>query len=932
VNFVKRHQFIVLLLIILALFVSKPIGSALLYYGHVITSGYGAARGFDAPYRRLANGVIESILAFRNNIVPERRIGLPQVRIYVSEQAKSKLLENIPDSISDWQKAQLLYPNNTLRPIKIRHRGDANEMNFVLSKKSWRIKTKKKRLFKNQRVINYIIPQTENMIEDVVVSKLATKIGVLTPKIQLVELFVNDKSQGVIYETEQLDEIFLRSNNIMPVNLYKGDTDRKIPQGLDINLFQSPSLWRKISINNRYNKSDRKDLERFFNLIRMASSSIDDYEALKIIAPQDIWARFTALQIMIQSWHNNTDHNQRLILDDQSGQVSPVLWDTGFSNTFQKGLHLNVDSQPLLSLYLRDSDFIIKQLQYLHKFIVQDHVLDFVNKFIEDTSKPFIISLQRDTGRSAIIPVSSTKDFLLRPRELPLKVQELKQKFSKIDRWLFEILTKNPLASWMPSNHGLTLFVEGGLPVGAVTLALAKDSKIPSHLFLDVNENGIMDNEETKIPFSLQERKIVIHAKWLANRVLKSVSPTNYGIFDLYENGLEIVPTAFKLRFDRAVRISRVTGQNALTKQAVFLKREKINAAGPSRLNRPVKSLADRPFEVWQGNIEISGTKVVNRPVQIKAGSIVKLAAGASLIFRNKLLVDGEKETPVQIISGSDKPWGTFALIGKKTSGSRIRNIFLKGGSGKLHKGINYLAMLSVHNTSDIIFSGLSLRNNYIEDDMMHIVYSTKIQLLDLDIKNAFSDGIDIDMSEVLISKGSIESTGNDCLDFMTSKIIVKNLVLSRCGDKGISIGEASQSLIINTRITNSKIGIESKDGSNVRVVHSDFLNNKTQINAYKKNWRYGSGGSAEIEKSYFNSNINLFKTDKKSHISIADSAIFKRFETGKNVEFFDTVDLTDTRAVRAKTYRINLKQQIDPELFERMKDRRGTALEQLGK
>ena len=114
------------------------------------------------------------------------------------------------------------------------------------------------------------------------------------------------------------------------------------------------------------------------------------------------------------------------------------------------------------------------------------------------------------------------------------------------------------------------------------------------------------------------------------------------------------------------------------------------------------------------------------------------------------------------------------------------------------------------------------------------------------------SDGIDIDISDVTISGGSIRKTGNDCLDFMGSKVTVENIILSDCGDKGISIGEASRSLVTNSKINRSNIGIESKDGSKIQVLHTDFVDNKIQINAYKKI------GAMALEARLISKNLTL--------------------------------------------------------------------------
>ena len=50
---------------------------------------------------------------------------------------------------------------------------------------------------------------------------MANSLGILSPKFNLVELFINDKSSGIYIESENINESFLRRNFIMPVNVYK---------------------------------------------------------------------------------------------------------------------------------------------------------------------------------------------------------------------------------------------------------------------------------------------------------------------------------------------------------------------------------------------------------------------------------------------------------------------------------------------------------------------------------------------------------------------------------------------------------------------------------------------------------------------------------------------------------------------------------------
>ena len=56
---------------------------------------------------------------------------------------------------------------------------------------------------------------------------IARKMNIPVPDFKFVELYINDIYEGIYLETQHIDENFLRKNNIMPVNIYKGTPSRQ---------------------------------------------------------------------------------------------------------------------------------------------------------------------------------------------------------------------------------------------------------------------------------------------------------------------------------------------------------------------------------------------------------------------------------------------------------------------------------------------------------------------------------------------------------------------------------------------------------------------------------------------------------------------------------------------------------------------------------
>jgi hypothetical protein len=106
----------------------------------------------------------------------------------------------------------------------------------------------------------------------------------------------------------------------------------------------------------------------------------------------------------------------------------------------------------------------------------------------------------------------------------------------------------------------------------------------------------------------------------------------------------------------------------------------------------------------------------------------------------------------------------------------------------------------------------------------------------------------------------------------MTSDLILYNSYIKNSGDKAISVGEGSRLLAIENRLESNSIGVQSKDGSIAALFNLDLAKNQHAIDAYKKNWRYASGGYLYVYNSKIVGNKKIATADKNSKIEIYDS------------------------------------------------------------
>lgn len=155
---------------------------------------------------------------------------------------------------------------------------------------------------------------------------------------------------------------------------------------------------------------------------------------------------------------------------------------------------------------------------------------------------------------------------------------------------------------------------------------------------------------------------------------------------------------------------------------------------------------------------------------------------------------------------------------------------------------------------------------NAVCEDGINIVSSSG-QIDHIKTENTSYDAIDIDFSNVSVDLINVTNAGNDCVDISYGVYSFSSIQVHNCNDKGLSAGEASSVSIENIEISDSIIGIASKDGSYVHVRNGNVLDTPTCLSAYQKKQEF-SGALIEV----IDLNCNGFITaDENSLISIGD-------------------------------------------------------------
>lgn len=830
-------------------------------YGFTILySGVGSPNLFTHAWRELSE---KAAVSLASDDAP----GLPKVRLYIPERAQKTLHSDVFASTKKWQKAYQLFPDGRLHRVKVRHQGD-NPNNWGFDKKAWLVKTRRWDHWEHRRARSYRMPQRAHLMGNHIAAWLAQGVGLPASSSRLVELLINERPFGVYQEMERLDESFLRRAGIMPVNLYKGEqvyVERTFRRAND--LFDNPDLWTKSAVFNQRPAEDNRDLAEFLDLIRRAAASREGFDALTEKAPIEAWAKMGVLIALTQSDHNDDVHNMRLVADPWKGTVTPIPHDT-MAFYDPSDYFIDAAPHPLWKVYMHSSRFLWARDQQLHRAVIDNNLLTRAAERVDEERPATSASYARAPHRNQWTNRYQNADAVRAADPgAPKAMERLAADMRTFDAWMRKRLSDPPRAAWSRRGKTLTLIIDGSVPLNGVRLEPEPGAQAPRRIVWDADFDGRISSGDLEIPFRSDAGGLTLDAVWLANRIPEPAPSFT----------LRPAAAGFNLLADAPWRLAAIHGRNALTgNESTLPERADAPFATPHRLNVPVLPEPAAEPLTWPLESVIEGNRIVDRPVTIRAGSVIRMAPGANLVFRHRVEAQGTSAAPIRILPVTkESPWGVVALFGAKADGSRINHLTVRGGSGGEVEGVRYVGMFSLHGVTDVDLDHLTLSDNQQFDDMMHVIYSRDVRLTHPRLSRALSDALDVDLSQgVRIEDGIIEAAGNDAIDLMASDALVAGMTLIGSGDKGVSVGEGSKVLIVDAELEQNGIGIESKDGSRALVLHADLRDNRVQVNAYAKNWRYGGGGEVFMDKVFLEAAENLLTADKRSAITVSDSAM----------------------------------------------------------
>jgi len=801
---------------------------------------------------------------------------MARIDLQITPANLARLNANLPRSgKEDFVRALLRYPDGDYERIGVRYRGDSLH-HWGFAAKSWLIRTSRDRPIDGQRRWHLVLPRWRSAGSYHVNLALARRMGVLTVASRPVNLRINGRQHGGIHLLQpQQNESFLRNHDRLPSDLYVGDMtpldDNYVNEVQKGGLWELPWLWQKAAVNNKFPAESRLPLEILFHRLYHGT----DEELLELL-DLPAWARFSAYMQLFAASHMDMGHNWKLLYDAGKLAFEPVVGDgNGLPDDVlaltqsAPGRDVSITT-PLLARLHRNHTFLRLKAASLagfyHDGLDRAYFAE-LDEFRRTVSPSLAAFPQLDwIGTVEGQPVRYFND-----RDLQARIERVTP---DLRRWFEFHRTQQTM---QPDDIAVAIVAPDTLRISIRGYSPARlGLRVPAGADLSAMRLRIQRDDgqwiEAPVGHLLTPQTDLVWLDWplLAQRDIGTPRPGQGPVHHValpatYDLDLGSVPAS-------AVEILAAGPLGGPFRPAVAAELPPI----PIRADNAGLLPPRHPVLRWSGEVELQGLTELHGPLEIASGTIVRLGPGASLIARGRIVARGTADRPVSFERlDPGAPWGTVALVGTGADGSVLEHCAFSGGSGLVSPFTLFSGMVSIRHVRDFRMRHCRLSDNSIYDDLFHAIYTT-LDISESEFRRANRDGMDLDLCQGRLDRIVADGAGNDALDLMTSQVVLTGSRLVRGGDKGLSAGEGSRVLVLDSVIEGNQVGVQAKDGTDMLLYNVTLAGNTTQVSAYHKNRAYAGSARIALAKSAVDSANRSVELLDHSTLEVWDS-VFPR-------------------------------------------------------
>lgn len=714
---------------------------------------------------------------------------------------KGKLIQDDDSS----QKAFLTFKNKKY-PAQIRLKGDLTDHFKGTNQWSFRVRLLNDKTIYGMKKFSLHVPKTRNYLGDSIYHRFLKYENLPSLRNKVIQLNLNGKHLGTYTIEEHFDKYLIENN--------------KLREGIIIGLNES-SWWNgqsesylknQISLNEDYFKNwptrtfDRKRIKNNSNLqdqYIFASNLLNQYLKGNLVASKvfetDKTAKFLAINDLLGAQHGLYWTNLRFLYNPFTKKLIPI----GFDANATGRISSLVNHTGSLSLIFKDQEIQKRYLFHLNRISNEKYLRKFLEIHKKDIKKE--ISMLHKTYPWTY----RFKDYLQNIRFNQLFIQsELNPEY--------DLLNAN-LNKFSNQTSQIDITNRSYLPIKIIGISF--------------KNNLIFEpSEELILPSFVSEKK-----------------PGNMYKFSSLLKGKDKFPSENKYD-DLKIRY-KVLGLSSIREEKIntFLlnKNIKSNLKSITNIDPNAEDFNFLDVDNIQKIIKFKpGLWIIKKPLILPEGYKlvadhkvnITLTNEGLILSRGAIEFIGNPKSPIQV-SAKNNGMGIVVLNAKDQS--RLNYVKFSNLYFPYEKGLNITGSINFYE-SPVQIIKCEFDANFAEDFLN--IFRSKFEIKDSIFSNTKSDALDIDFGQGSMLNVEFFNIGNDAIDISGTYLEGKNISINGSGDKAISVGEKSTMILENLSISNSAIGIASKDLSVFRANNVNVNSTKLGFTAFQKKDEYGPG------------------------------------------------------------------------------------------
>lgn len=789
---------------------------------------------------------------------------LPLYELSIDEDEWATLEEALPKEIHSpwygnlfladdskmWVKGRLKADGEEY-DVKVRARGDIFN-HWAYRKKSLRIEFPKEHLFRGMRAINLVIPEDRAWFGELLNLYRAQKFDLPHPPMRFVTVNLNGSGPMLYVEIEHWTKEMIEKLGISDANVYQTGGGSSYFQQWNP-MFKDTGYWEKYVSAESTPLDSYEEIEVLQDLARPGAHVEEGYMAtVRRFFNEEELIRWAAHAHFAGSVHV-VDHNLRLLFSRSKGRFIPIPWDV---HLFGYRSLLESPTNALWDEFFRVPELRFKLHQFLWSYVTNEEE---VNDDLQLAA--YLRSQMEEAAYRDAIKLPSNRTV---KQDLDRRMGQLKENLEETKKELehSEVLVHQRVPSVDDKSKGILLTID--IIAHGIADARLHEIHLPDTLMpifttekislLRDNGDGFPSTGDTSImllvrPEPDQEGRTVLQATgatmlWagFGDKNPDGVLQAPHISHRFFLMGKADIPDSeFPIKLD--IR-NAVTGKKADSIGNVLIDERNVLADIPADRDELL-----RRYPVFQKDgdtgVQISGVQKFwanivippGVPFRILPGTEIGFGRDVSILSYAPVFIEGTARNPVRFVRSTGHPWGVFAVLNAKEK-SRIEWAEFDGGSEAKINGAYVTGMVAFH-ASPVSISDATFRHAR-GDDGLNIKY-IPADLKRLRFEDNAADAVDIDVAgsgsleDSVVLVNDVKDSNGDGVDLSWSHILLKNVVVRGSGDKCVSIGERSETVIQNSVLEGCAIGIAVKDGSRAKAEHVTLRKNKVGIAGYVK-------------------------------------------------------------------------------------------------